>query len=539
MLNNLTIRTRLIAVLGLLCIQLVAGGIIGIGSLGMANSSLKEIYDDRLVRLGALDRIIRLIDENESGISKALTGEQSNLEQSLKRIAERNKTIDVEMTAFLASGLSPAEQKLAESFNAHHKKYVDEGIKPAVDALTVLDTMSAVTAVHGPMTALLGPVRNDINALVQLQLDNAKAEYQAAEQTYQLVRTSCVIAILAGLAFAVVVGAKVIRTISGQLGLAVSVAENVARGDLSQEIRVSGTDETGRLMAALKNMNDSLTHIVAKVRHGTGVIASASVQIASGNADLSARTESQAGSLEETAASLEELTSTVKQNADSARQANQLAANASAIADDGGQAVSRVVDTMNDIQGASRKIVDIIGVIDGIAFQTNILALNAAVEAARAGEQGRGFAVVAAEVRSLAQRSAAAAKEIKGLITDTVEKVNGGTVLVDQAGAKMHDVVQSIQQVTTIMREIMAAGQEQTSGIEQINQAVSLMDQATQQNAALVEEASTASTNLREQAAALADAVSVFKLDATADGSGVDMPTLAGSGRLALPGAQA
>ncbi len=303
------------------------------------------------------------------------------------------------------------------------------------------------------------------------------------------------------------------RSITQPLGRAVKVAETVASGDLSSHIEVESRDETGQLLHALKNMNESLAKVVGEVRAGTDTIATASGQIAAGNHDLSSRTEEQASSLEQTAASMEELTSTVKQNADNARQANQLAVSASEVAVKGGSVVSQVVDTMGSINASSRKIVDIIGVIDGIAFQTNILALNAAVEAARAGEQGRGFAVVASEVRSLAQRSAAAAKEIKTLIGDSVEKVEEGSKQVAEAGRTMDEIVDSVKRVTDIMGEITAASHEQTQGIEQINQAITQMDQVTQQNAALVEEASAAAQSLQEQAGSLSQTVSVFKLN--------------------------
>ncbi|MBB3179166.1 methyl-accepting chemotaxis protein [Variovorax sp. Sphag1AA] len=286
----------------------------------------------------------------------------------------------------------------------------------------------------------------------------------------------------------------------------------IGEGDLSTPLSSKRRDEIGVITRAVDAMRLGLANVVGEVRHGTDTIATASSQIASGNQDLSSRTEEQASSLEETAASMEELTSTVKQNADNARQANQLAVSASEVAMRGGSAVSQVVDTMGSINASSRKIVDIISVIDGIAFQTNILALNAAVEAARAGEQGKGFAVVASEVRNLAQRSAAAAKEIKGLIDDSVGKVEEGSRQVAEAGRTMDEIVESVKRVTDIMGEITAASQEQTSGIEQVNQAITQMDQVTQQNAALVEEASAAAQALQEQAGSLSQVVGVFKL---------------------------
>ncbi len=317
---------------------------------------------------------------------------------------------------------------------------------------------------------------------------------------------------LAVIALVVWMGMVIVRRLVSSMQAAVRIAQTVAGGDLSSRIEVRSSDETGQLIQALKDMNDSLVGIVAQVRSGTDTIATASGQIASGNLDLSSRTEQQASSLEETASSMEELTSTVKQNADNARQANQLAISASEIAVQGGAVVAQVIDTMDAINGSSNKIVDIIGVIDGIAFQTNILARNAAVEAARAGEQGRGFAVVASEVRNLAQRSAAAAKEIKALIGDSVDKVGTGAKLVAQAGSTMQAIVVSIKSVTDIMQEITAASQEQTSGIDQINEAITQMDAVTQQNAALVEQAAAAAASLQEQAAALAQVVGVFTL---------------------------
>ena len=355
--------------------------------------------------------------------------------------------------------------------------------------------------------------QESINQLVAMQrasIDGAAAAIEArSNDTAQLIVALTLGAVLLGAAFCWRLTVGIVRPIRA----AVAVAETVAAGDLSQRIDTARKDETGALLRALRHMNDSLTAIVSEVRGGTDTIALASQEISAGNLDLSGRTEQQAGSLEQTAASMEELTSTVRNNADNARQANMLSIAASDVAVQGGAVVSQVIDTMGAINEASRKITDIIAVIDGIAFQTNILALNAAVEAARAGEQGRGFAVVASEVRTLAQRSAAAAKEIKELIGASSEQVEAGTRLVDRAGATMEEVVTSIRRVTDIMGEITTASQEQTGGIEQVNRAIGQMDEATQQNAALVEESAAAAASMQEQAAKLAQVVSVFKLD--------------------------
>lgn len=341
-------------------------------------------------------------------------------------------------------------------------------------------------------------------------IGNLSDEVESQYHLGQMLMTGLgALALLVGVAFAI----WITRSITRPLSKAVGVANAIASGDLTSHIEVESRDEVGLLLEAFRDMNQSLVKIVEEVRGGTDTIAAASSQIVSGNLDLSARTEQQASSLEETASSMEELIGTVKQNVDNARQANQQAVSASDIAVKGGVIVSEVVRTMGSINDSSQKIADIISVIDSIAFQTNILALNAAVEAARAGEQGRGFAVVATEVRNLAQRSAAAAKEIKELISDSVDKVSTGGKLVDQAGATMQEIVASIKRVTDAMAEITTASQEQQAGIEQVNQAIVQMDQATQQNATLVEEAAAAVTSLHDQADSLTKVVSVFKLE--------------------------
>jgi methyl-accepting chemotaxis protein len=341
-------------------------------------------------------------------------------------------------------------------------------------------------------------------------IDTTAREIDAVASTSR--NLMLVLAALA-LAFGVVCAWVLTMGIVRPLRTAVDIARKVADGDLTAQIDATAKDETGQLLLALKDMNTSLLNIVGEVRSGTDSIATSSTQIAAGNQDLSSRTEEQAGSLEETASSMEELTSTVKQNADNARQANQLAASAAQVAVKGGEVVAQVVGTMESINASSNKIVDIISVIDGIAFQTNILALNAAVEAARAGEQGRGFAVVASEVRNLAQRSASAAKEIKTLIGASVEQVNAGSMLVAQAGSTMNDIVDSVQRVSDIITEITAASSEQSVGIDEINRAIGQMDAVTQQNAALVEESAAAAESMQHQAHNLAQVVSVFKLN--------------------------
>jgi methyl-accepting chemotaxis protein len=408
------------------------------------------------------------------------------------------------------------DKQLMEQLVETRKLYVSsrdnvmkaKGAGDAAEATRLLEQvyLPAAKVYEGMLQKILDHQRKEIDAAAA-RID------QVAAQSRNLLLLLALLVVAFGVAFAWWLTAGITRPINE----AVALAECVAEGDLVDHRHRAhadySKDEPGQLLHALHRMSASLVRIVGEVRSGTDTITTASAEIACGNLDLSSRTEEQASSLEETASSMEQLTSTVKQNADNARQANQLAASAAAVAQRGGDEVSDVVQTMASIEQSSKKIVDIIGVIDGIAFQTNILALNAAVEAARAGEQGRGFAVVASEVRNLAQRSASAAKEIKALIDDSVGKVETGTRLVGQAGGTMQEVVQSIQRVTAIMAEISNASVEQTHGIEQINMAISQMDHVTQQNAALVEQAAAAAGAMQEQAAQLAYAVSIFKLE--------------------------
>ena len=352
-----------------------------------------------------------------------------------------------------------------------------------------------------------------IQSMVDLQEEQSRQAIATMDQDYRAAMRILLAAVLFAIGTGVALAWLITRSITVPLRAAVKVAETVALGDLTSRIEGHAKDETGQLLLALKTMNESLVKIVGDVRQGADTIATASTEIASSNFDLSSRTEQQATALQQTAASMEELNDAVKQNGNDAGKANQLARNASEVALKGGAVVSQVVQTMGSIKQSAKRIVDIISVIDGIAFQTNILALNAAVEAARAGEQGRGFAVVAAEVRNLAQRSASAAKEIKILIGDSVENVEAGSALVDQAGATMDEIVASVKSVTSIMETIALASREQGAGIDQINQAIGKMDETTQQNAALVEQAAAAAESLQDQAGNLARAVSLFRLE--------------------------
>ena len=514
MFKHLSIKSRLIFVIAFLAVELIAGAVIGIYNLGVANTELKQMYDHRLVGLNQVGQVTQLITANQLAIAKAVNVEDPGQRSAALSAIDANvATVNKLWGEYTKMVNNDAERALIEQFTMARKAFLEQGLLPAAAAIRANDNIQAIALLNGPMTRLYVPL-NDLGAkLIKEQQDAALKEYQNSQSTFEIVRAVCLAGLVFGLIMAAFVGWVLVRAIVRPLEQAVAIAGAVAQGDLTQTIEVTSNDETGRLLKALKDMNDSLVKIVSQVRTGTDNIATASSQIAAGNLDLSSRTEQQAGSLEETASSMEELTSTVKQNADNARQANALATSASEVAGKGGAVVEQVVQTMGAINASSTRIVDIIAVIDGIAFQTNILALNAAVEAARAGEQGRGFAVVAGEVRSLAQRSAAAAKEIKLLIDDSVDKVHHGSELVERAGATMQEIVQSVNRVTDIMAEITAASQEQTAGIEQINGAVAQMDQVTTQNAALVEEASAAAASLQEEATALAQTVGAFKLN--------------------------
>ncbi|TFW21764.1 HAMP domain-containing protein [Massilia arenosa] len=512
MFTKLTIKTRIIFVIAFLGIELVIGAAVGLFGLQAANGAMTSLYDDRLVCLGQLDHVIRKLNLNQLAVSQALTVTPDKVPALMDEVDRNAAVIETQWRAYTQTHLTDREAELAKEFAARREVFLRDALRPAIAALRSGDTATASEIAHNRMGALFQPVRGAVNDLIQLQLDEAKKERERSEGNFEFIRMFCLAGVAFGLVLAAVIGAAVVRGIVQPLNKAVDLAKAVAEGDLTRDIVATSQDETGDLMRALETMNAGLARIVARVRAGTDTIATASSQIAVGNLDLSARTEQQAASIEETASSMEELTSTVQQNADHAREANRLAQSASTVAAAGGAVVGEVVETMKAIDSSAVRIADIVGVIDGIAFQTNILALNAAVEAARAGEQGRGFAVVASEVRNLAQRSATAAKEIKSLIEDSVQKVEHGSMLVDRAGSTMAEIVQSVERVTRIMAEITAATAEQASGIGEVSKAIAQMDQATQQNAALVEESAAAAQSLREEADNLARTVATFQL---------------------------
>ncbi|MGO4468023.1 methyl-accepting chemotaxis protein, partial [Pseudoduganella sp. RAF53_2] len=511
---NIKIGHRLTIAFSLTTLLLAIVVILGAGALQFVKSEIELTTGDRYEKIKLLYETKEMLNQQARSLRNALlmpdAGEaKAELEVSIKSGKEADSALEkiggliVNPEGKRRHAAAIAAGEAYDRVEASLLAAIRSGDHDLALAVMFKDVRPAQLAYFKAIDYLLD---------FQSELMN-EAGASAAQSARKATISMIVLGLLGGL-LSLFTAWYITRSIVRPVNHAVKVARTVANGDLSSYIEVRSTDEIGQLAQALKDMNTSLQKIVSDVRGGTEQIATASREIAHGNQDLSNRTEQQAGALEETASSMEELTSTVKQNADNARQANVLAASASEAAGKGGAVVAQVVDTMASINESSRKIVDIISVIDGIAFQTNILALNAAVEAARAGEQGRGFAVVASEVRNLAQRSAAAAKEIKSLIGDSVDKVSTGAKLVDDAGHAMQDIVNRVQRVTDIMAEIAEASAEQLAGIEQVNEAIVQMDGTTQQNAALVEQASAAATAMQDQADRLHETVGVFRLEA-------------------------
>jgi len=526
MINNMRVGARLGAAFSLVILLLIIVSVTAVTKISAINASIDQIVNDRYVK-------VRLAFDVRDGVNnqiKFLRGiviDTKNPEQNQKRYLQLDDTI--KQTNLAMSKIAAIQTTVTGKQKIKALQDASDAFESGKEALIALVRAGDM---DGATEYVLRKLTTSQNAYLDLAIAFANSQDQqlqaegkkAVADGHTAIELTLIFSALAIL-LAAAMGYFLTRSITRPLLNAVKVAENVAAGDLTTQIQVNSHDETGQLMQGLKNMNENLLKIVTEVRAGTHAINSASSEIAAGNLDLSSRTEQQASSLEETASAMEQMTATVKQNADNARQANQLAAQASRVAVQGGEVVGEVVNTMEGINASSRKIVDIIAVIDGIAFQTNILALNAAVEAARAGEQGRGFAVVASEVRNLAQRSASAAKEIKSLIDDSVLRVDNGTQLVAKAGATMAEVVSSVKNVTDIVGEIAIASNEQSTGIEEINKAINQMDEVTQQNAALVQEASSAAYSLNEQAERLSQAISIFKVSAATATSAVRKAT--------------
>ncbi|OBV39559.1 methyl-accepting chemotaxis protein [Janthinobacterium psychrotolerans] len=510
--SNIHIGKRLALGFGAISAMLVVISCLGLAMLGRINQGTDHIVSDSMPKIAIANALADHVNDIAIGLrNNMLTTDPADRQKQVGAVLAARAAALADMARLERMAKLPRERELVTQLRAAHVRYA-EGQDVLMGLVKTSTLEQARSYMYDQVRAMLDTYKRLIAQEIALQSDVATLFAASAHDTYLTTRTLLVALSAIALLCAALLSYTITHSVTTPLAQALKVAHTVAAGDLSSTIIVTSRDEMGQLLQALKGMNDSLARTVGTVRASTDTIAAASAQVAAGSQELSSRTEHEASSLEETASSMEELTATVKQNADNARQAHVLADTASGAAQRGGAMITQVVATMDQISASSSKITDIIGVIDGIAFQTNILALNAAVEAARAGEQGRGFAVVATEVRNLAQRSSQAAREIKHLIDDSTASVASGSALVHQAGASMTGLVDSVRRVTDIMGEITSASAEQTAGIEQINRAISEMDIDTQENAALVEESAAAAAALREQAATLAQVVSVFKL---------------------------
>ena len=511
--SRFKISTRVGVLALLLSVLTIFVGGLGLWGIAQSNQALQTLHAERMAATAEIGKIQALLLQQRLLLAVSLvTPDEATIRTNTAMVETNIASITSIWKSYESRPHAEDETRLAKDFLTHRTRFVQEGLLPTVAALRAGDVTLAQSLVVQKVRPLYEPVGAGIEALVQWQAQAGQQAYANAVERYTLVRNLALGAIVGGLLLAAWFALSLVRGISQSLGQAISAAQTVAQGDLSHPVVVQGRDETAQVLHAMAQMQQQLSDTVRTIHQGCESVASAADQISSGSHDLASRTEQQASALEQTAAAMEQLNATVQQNTAHAQEARKLALDASGVAERGGEMMGRVVATMQEIHASSGRIGDIIGVINGIAFQTNILALNAAVEAARAGEQGRGFAVVASEVRALAGRSATAAKEIKQLIGTSVERVEAGTALVDQAGATMQEVVAAVRRVTDLMGEISAASTEQSQGVSQVGEAVVQMDQVTQQNAALVEEMAAAATSLKGQALELVQSVEVFRL---------------------------
>jgi methyl-accepting chemotaxis protein len=509
---NITVKAKLFATLALAGIVMVAVGVLGLSGTKNSNGHLDALFSNRFEPTGWVGTIEsherEVLEKAEDAVIRQDAG---SVKTASSMLADRTAKVQELLRKLEATELTDKERALVVEFSGHGNDVIGY-LQEALQAASSGSFDKAESALIERARPSYEKLNGSGDALLEVQIKVGQQMREDAQKAFKRNSAIIVAAIAIGLGLAVLLSFLLLRSILGALSAAVSIANRIASGELGNDVRIGSQDELGSLLDSLRRMDSKLVEIVGEVRGSADAVGSAARQLSHGNDDLSQRTQEQAAALEETASSMEQMTATVKQNADNARQANQLAVGAREQAERGGAVVHRAISAMGEINTSSRKISDIIGVIDEIAFQTNLLALNAAVEAARAGEQGRGFAVVATEVRNLAQRSASAAKEIKGLINDSVDKVKVGSELVDESGKTLSEIMESVKKVTDIVAEIAAASEEQSAGIEQVNNAITQMDNVTQQNAAVVEQASAASKAMEEQSSTLVAQIGYFKL---------------------------